>query len=335
MMKIVTIDDVAKAAGVSKSTVSQYLNKRFDYMSAKTKERIAVTINELGYQPNIVARSLKQKSTSTIGVIVANILHAFSTQVIRAIEDVCREFDFHIIVCNADDDPEKEKKYIDMLRAKQVDGMIIFPTGGNLALYQRMNQANYPIVFLDRYVPDVHVASIMLDNAKAARIAVGHLAEKGYSRIGIITTSITKNVSPRVERINGYKLALSERGLPVREQYIKSLEVNQIQAGIKEMLLLDKPPHAIIAGNDLTLIQLLKFIKANDLKIPEDLALIGIDDVSYANILSPALTTIAQPTFDMGMKAATLLLSKIQNSKEKDAIQIYRFEPKLIVRAST
>lgn len=125
-MKRITIQDVARLAGVSKSTISQYLNKRYDYMSEETKKRIEAAINELGYEPNFIARSLKQKKTSTIAVIVANILHSFSTKVIRAVEDYCNENGFHVIVCNADDDPEKEANYIRMLRAKQVDGMIVF-----------------------------------------------------------------------------------------------------------------------------------------------------------------------------------------------------------------
>src|SRR5699024_6039835 len=113
---------------------------------------------------------LKQKSTTTIGVIIANILHEFSTQVIRAIEDVCNEMDFHIIVCNADDNPEKERKYIEMLWAKQADGIIIFPTGGNIDLYKQMKSDDYPVVFLDRHVPDLEITSILLNNKSAATL---------------------------------------------------------------------------------------------------------------------------------------------------------------------
>ncbi|WLD93338.1 LacI family DNA-binding transcriptional regulator [Alkalihalobacillus sp. AL-G] len=333
-MKTVTISDVAKHAEVSKSTISQYLNKRYDYMAEKTKQRIEAAIEDLGYQPNIVARSLKQKSTTTIGVIVANILHEFSTQVIRAIEDVCHELDFHIIVCNADDDPTKEKKYIDMLRAKQVDGLIIFPTGDNVALYKRMISINYPVIFVDRSVPDVPVPSIMLDNEMASKVAVEHFIEKGYRRIGIVTTSIIKNVSPRVERINGYKKALKEKGLPVVPEYIQSLEIDQIQTGLKQMFESADPPEAILAGNDLALIEILKYTKEHQIKTPESLALIGIDDVSFASFYSPSLTTIAQPTFEMGKKAAELLLEKIQKRDDEHTQHVHRFEPTLIERSS-
>ncbi|WP_164667824.1 substrate-binding domain-containing protein [Virgibacillus doumboii] len=335
-MQTVTITDVARHAGVSKSTVSQFLNKRYDYMGTKTKEKIEEAIEELGYQPNIVARSLKQKSTTTIGVIVANIMHEFSTQVIRSIEDFCHEMDFHIIVCNADDEPEKEKKYINMLRAKQIDGIIIFPTGDNVDLYESMIDENYPIVFMDRHVPEIAISSIMLDNEKASSLAIDEFVRNGYERIGIVTTSTIKNVTPRIERINGYKKALEAHGFPVMNDYIKSAEIHDIQSELQEMLSLENPPEAILAGNDLALIEILKSTKKSQKRIPEDLALIGIDDVSFADIYHPSITTIAQPTFGMGKQAAEFLLDKITNksSEEKEA-NIERFSPKLIARESS
>ncbi|MFB4475856.1 LacI family DNA-binding transcriptional regulator, partial [Oceanobacillus caeni] len=185
-MRRITISDVAEHAGVSKSTVSQYLNKRYDYMGKKTKERIEHAVKELGYSPNIIARSLKQKSTMTIGVIVANILHVFSTQVIRAIEDFCNEKDFHVIICNADDDPEKEKRYIEMLQSKQVDGIIAFPTGGNVELYKALIEVQFPVVFMDRIIPGIEIDTVILDNEKASFLAVEEFLRKGYREIGML-----------------------------------------------------------------------------------------------------------------------------------------------------
>ncbi|WP_173918373.1 LacI family DNA-binding transcriptional regulator [Halobacillus sp. Marseille-Q1614] len=332
-MKSVTMADVAKHANVSKSTVSQYLNKRYDYMGEKTKQRIKAAIEELGYQPNIVARSLKQKSTKTIGVIVANILHTFSTEVSRAIEDVCHAADFHTIICNADDDPAKEKKYIEMLRAKQVDGLIIFPTGNNRELYKRMLNEKYPVVFIDRPVPDIPVSSVMLNNERASELAVNHLVDKGYNRIAMITTSIIDNVSPRFERMEGYKKALQARGIESREDWIKSIQPEQIEEALEKMFE-STPPDAVIAGNDLVLKEILKFAKHQKLSIPEDLSVIGIDDVPYASFYTPAITTVAQPTFKMGKTAGELLLSKIQKKQSTDDRPDFRFEPTLMVRDS-
>ncbi|MCK6208773.1 LacI family DNA-binding transcriptional regulator [Bacillus infantis] len=333
-MKKVTMADVAQLANVSKSTVSQYLNKRYDYMAEKTKLRIEEAIAELGYQPNAVARSLKQKKTSTIGVIVANILHAFSTQVIRTIEDISNENDYHVIVCNADDDPVKEQKYIEMLRAKQVDGLIIFPTGGNIDLYQSLVQANFPLVFMDRIVPEVKVDTLLLDNPQASRLAVNHFIEKGYRRIGMITTSLINNLTPRIERMEGFKQALIERGIPVHDEYIAGAEVEQIKDHLQEMFSLKEPPEALLAGNDLALMELLLFAKENNMAIAEQVAMIGIDDVSFAKIYQPTLTTVKQPAIEMGKKAAALLFERIENGDKDHCPDIYRFEPELIVRES-
>ncbi|WP_101842198.1 LacI family DNA-binding transcriptional regulator [Halobacillus sp. Marseille-P3879] len=333
-MKTVTMADVAEQANVSKSTVSQYLNKRYDYMGEKTKLRIEEAIRELGYQPNIVARSLKQKSTKTIGVIVANILHTFSTEVSRAIEDVCHLQDFHTIICNADDDPAKEKKYIEMLRAKQVDGLIIFPTGNNRELYKRMLDEKYPVVFLDRSVADIPVSSVMLENEKASELAVHHFYEKGHKLIAMITSSIAESVSPRVERMKGFKKALQSLGLTEREEYVKSVEPDEVRRSLHEMWQNSEPPEAILAGNDRVLKEILTFVKEKNLSIPGDLSIIGVDDVPYADFYNPPLTTVAQPTFEMGKTAAEVLLDKIKKKQPEDNRPDDRFEPKLIVRDS-
>lgn len=334
VVKAVTMADVARHANVSKSTVSQYVNKRFDYMSEDTKKRIERTIAELDYRPNILARSLKQKSTTTIGVIVANIVHTFSSQVIRTIEDACNKADFHVMVCNADDNPVKEKKYIEMLRAKQVDGIIILPTGVNRDLYQEMVDSNYPVVFVDRTVADISIPSVMLDNEKAAEIAVRHFIENGFDRIGIIT-NIVKNITPRKERVEGFKEAILKNSLKIRDEYIKNLEVSAVQEGLAEMLALPNPPQAILAGNDLVLIEMLKHVKKKTIRIPDDLAIIGIDEVSFSTFYEPGLTIIEQPAIEIGEKAAELLLNKIQKKENGNSKAIYRFDPKLVVRESS
>lgn len=333
-MKRVTMADVARHANVSKSTVSQFLNKRYDYMAELTKERIEQSIRELGYHPNVVARSLKQKKTSTIGVIIANILHTFSTQVIRAIEDVCHENDYHVIVCNADDNPEKEKKYFEMLIAKQVDGLIVFPTGKNIELYESILEQRFPLVFMDRLVLDIPVDTVMLNNQAASEKAVHHFIEKGYERISIVTNSIIQQFTPRIERIDGYRKAIIEADIPIREEYIKALEVDKIKDGLKEMLSLPNPPEAILAGNDFVLIEILNYAKEEELSVPGDLALIGIDNVRFADFYSPPITTVKQPAFDMGQKAAELLFLKIESGDIGAEPKIYRFEPELIIRES-
>ena len=333
-MKRVTIKDVADYVNVSKSTVSQYLNNRFEYMSPETKDRIEQAIKELRYQPNYIARSLKQKRTSTIGVIVANILHTFSTQVIRSVEDYYSEKDIHVIVCNADDNPLKERNYINMLQAKQVDGLIIFPTGGNLDLYQAMEENHYPVVFVDRIVAGVNINAVLVDNEKISSLAVKQLIEKGHQKIGLITLPLERAVTPRIERMMSYKKALLAHGLNVNEDYAKGLEIAKIQEAIEAMLSLIDPPTAIIAGNDLALMEILKYIRKKGIRIPGDIAVIGVDDVPFSNIFDPPLTTIRQPAFEIGEKAANILLDLIEHKNKLIEAKIYRFEPELIIRSS-
>ncbi|WP_093045150.1 LacI family DNA-binding transcriptional regulator [Thalassobacillus cyri] len=333
-MKKTTISDVAKHAQVSKSTVSQYLNERFEYMREETRKRIEKAIKELNYQPNNVARSLKLKSTATIGVIVANILHSYSTQVIRAIEDTLNENEFSTIICNADDDPEKEKKYIETLLARQVDGLIVFPTSGNQELYKRLIDSNFPIVFVDRYVSDLNADAVMLDNEKAIHLAVEHLLTNGYEDIAVLTTSLENAVVPRLERIQGYRSAMDRFKLPIREDYIKSMDLSVMKDGIAELFQLEKPPQAIVSGNDLTLMEFLKYAAEHNVKIGTDVGLVTIDEVPYASVHNPPLTTIAQPTFEMGEKAVELLLHKFDSIKKNDP-KIYRFDPSIIARKSS
>ncbi|MBX9971573.1 LacI family DNA-binding transcriptional regulator [Cytobacillus firmus] len=331
-MKNVTIADVAKHANVSKSTVSQYLNKRYEYMSEKTRKKIEETIEALNYEPNILARSLKQKSTFTVGVVVANILHTFSTQIIRAIENYYYKQGFQIIVCNADDDPEKEKKYIEVLRAKQVDGIIIFPTGGNLDLYKRMKRDQFPIVFMDRMIEELDIATVMLDNQLAAKLAVDHFVEKGYKDIAIVTTSIIRSISPRVERIEGYKETLESYGIQYAD-YIKTADPEEISAALSELFTLEKPPEAILAGNDIVLNEILKYLKNHSMSIPEDAAVIGIDEVPFANFYTPEITTVKQPAVEMANLAAELLFNQINNAGKAET-GVYRLKPTLIPRNS-
>ncbi|GEK59069.1 LacI family transcriptional regulator [Marinococcus halophilus] len=327
-----TMSDVAKKANVSKSTVSQYLNGRYEFMSKKTRDMIQRVIEETGYSPNVVARSLKVKKTSTIGVIVANILHKFSTEIIRAIEDACMEADVHVIVCNADDDPEKERKYIKALMAKQVDGFIVFPTGDNIDMYELLEERNIPLVFLDRIIPDLAVNTVLLDNFKAVDTAVQVFAQAGHTRIAIVTMPATAYVTPRLERIEGFRISMERYGLEMQENHIIDQPLDRIQQEVTGMMSGPAPPTAVLAGNDLVLLEILNECKNSGRHIPEDFSLISIDDVSYANVYQPSLTTIKQPSAEIGEKGAEVLLQKIRG--EINDQQIVRMAPTLIARES-
>ncbi|ADI26585.1 LacI family DNA-binding transcriptional regulator [Geobacillus sp. C56-T3] len=332
-MKKVTMADVAKLANVSKSTVSQYLNKRYEYMSEETRKRIAEAIEELGYQPNIIARSLKQKTTATIGVIVFNMLHMLTTQVLHAIEEECQKRGFQVIVCNSGDDPDKEKTYIETLLAKQVDGMIVFPTGKNEEVYRRLVEERFPLVFVDRMVPGVGADSVLLDNFAAAEMAVDYFASNGYGRIAIVTPPLVPYNVPRMERLEGFRAAMRKRGLDVEERNIIAADPGALPEVLKQRFAEPKRPNALFAINDLTLMGVLRFVKETGIRMPDELAIINIDDVPFADIYTPALTTIAQPTFVMGKKAAERVFDQMK-AKKTDGPRVFRFSPVLMERTS-
>lgn len=329
--------DVAELAGVSKSTVSQFLSKRYNYMSADTKKKIEQAIEELGYIPNEVARSLKHKKTYIVGVISSTILSRFTTEVVRAIEDECQLKGIQVIVCNTDDDPLKEKEYVQSMIARQVDGLIIFPTEENKKLYASLLKNGYPFVFVDRKVNDISVDTVLLNNEKASELAVETFIRHNHTRIGIITFPLgKKTITTRSERLSGYRKTLDTYGLAVNEGYIKSGRLDQLQGLIDELFHMDSPPTSIVATNDMILEQVLIYAKRNQLTIPDDFSLIGIDDVSFASFYTPPITTISQPSFEMGKRSARLLLDKIdQREQEPDGrADIIRLDPAINHRES-
>ncbi|CAH1222781.1 Ribose operon repressor [Paenibacillus auburnensis] len=333
----VTMKDVAELAGVSKSTVSQFLSKRYNYMSADTKKKIEQAIEELGYIPNEVARSLKHKKTYIVGVISSTILSRFTTEVVRAIEDECQLKGIQVIVCNTDDDPLKEKEYVQSMIARQVDGLIIFPTEENKKLYASLLKNGYPFVFVDRKVNDISVDTVLLNNEKASELAVETFIRHNHTRIGIITFPLgKKTITTRSERLSGYRKTLDTYGLAVNEGYIKSGRLDQLQGLIDELFHMDSPPTSIVATNDMILEQVLIYAKRNQLTIPDDFSLIGIDDVSFASFYTPPITTISQPSFEMGKRSARLLLDKIdQREQEPDGrADIIRLDPAINHRES-
>ncbi|WP_040205786.1 LacI family DNA-binding transcriptional regulator [Neobacillus jeddahensis] len=325
-MEKVTMADVAKAAGVSKSTVSQFLNKRFEYMGEKTKQKIAEAIDTLGYQPNYIARSLKQKRTSMVGIIVANIMHYFSTEVSRAIEDFCHHHDLHAIVCNADDDPEKEKKYIEMLRAKQVDGLIIFPTGQNNELYERLINQDYPVVFVDRKVENVRGFSIVTDNQDSTYKAIQQFVAQGHRNIAFAVQPLT--VSTRKERFQGYQKALLDAGLEMNPEFIVESDISEMKAKLERLFSMEDRPTAIFCGNDRVFLVAVEALKDKGIKIGKDIELVVFDNIPFAPLLETPITFIVQPASEMGTKAAELLFEQM-NKVERDPVEIV-FQSKLM-----
>lgn len=322
-MPRVKMEDIAKMAGVSKSTVSQYLNKRYEFMSAETRERIEKVIRETGYQPNALARGLKVKRTQTIGIIIANILHYFSTAVCRGIEDYCNQHGYNVIICNADDDPAKERGYIDMLLAKQVDGIICVTTGENNELLGELAARKYPLVLVDRKAEGIETDGVYSNNEQGAFDAVEHLIRTGHRRIALLSPELQR-VSTRKERYAGYVKALQTHDIPVNETYVKFVrEFSALKDILQELLRLPEPPTALFCSNDLSTMETLRALKEGGIRVPEHIAIVGFDDSPWTDLLEPPLTRVVQRTFEIGALSAEKLLRQIEQPDEVEpAVQI-------------
>ena len=332
----ITIKDIAQKAGVSKSTISRYCNGQMNLLKPETKARVSAVINEFNYQPNSLARSLKQKRTYTVGAIISNILNPFSTSIIRGMEDYCNEMGFSLILCNADDNPAKEKKYIEVLVAKQIDGLLITTTECNNELLLQV-QAKIPVVVIARKVPHLKGDTVTINNAAGVRMAVRHLVELGHRSICMFSLPYKEvNRSPRAERVKAYREALAENGLEFRKELLVESDTapNNVEAQIERLLKLRDRPTAILGSNDLITMALVRALKQLRIAIPGQLALTGFDDWDWASVVEPPVTVVAQPSYEMGRKAAVLLVKRIESPEKPRKARTHVYQPQLIIRAS-
>lgn len=330
----VTIKDVAEKAGVSKTTVSRFLNGMYDMMGEEVREKIEHTIKELKYKPNRLAQGLKSKKTKTIGLIIFNVLNPFSSKLIRGVEDVCRKHGYSLFLCNADNDPNLERKYITELYHKQVDGIMTATVGNNEDLYKELSEEGFPLVFVDRRMNEQFGDQILTNNLEGAYNAVAHLCKLGHKQIAYLTAPVD-GVSNRTERLEGYKKALIDfdieyNPLLVREVSLKEGDGYKATIDILQSL----EPTAIFSMNDTLNLEVFKAIKELGYKIPHDISFVGFDDTDWAPITEPPITVVAQPTYEIGVKVAETILKRI-HAKKKTKFATTIFDTKLVIREST
>lgn len=331
------INDVAQKAGVSKSTVSQYLSGRYEYMGADTRERIKEIIESIGYRPNALARSLKNKSTNSVAVIVSSVLNPFFTSIIRGAEDYCKKAGFNLILCNADGDPAKEREYIETLLPKQIDGFLIATTEQNND-YIRNVDKHTPVVLAGRNVPDIGTDAVSVNNFSGISMGVEHLLSLGHRKIALFVLPYsTIKATPRSERVQAFKTVIKNRDHPGIIDWIVEVENDEelIRQKANELLSLgENRPTAFFGANDIMTITLFKVLKQMGVKLPQELALIGFDDWEWAALLDPPISAVAQPTYQMGYDAAELLVARINNKNILPKPQIAVYEPTLVARRS-
>lgn len=328
-----TMKDVAHRAGVSITTVSHVINKT-RFVSDELCQRVQAVMDELNYRPNNLARSLRVGETKSIGLIVPDNSNPFFAEVSRTVEDIGFEKGYGVFLCNSDDIIEKEAAYVSMLIAKQVDGVIFIATGNTQEHLLDLMQCNIPVVVVDRDLPHTLVDVVLVNNEQGGHDATQYLLDLGHRDIGCIAGP--SRLTPSAARVSGYRRALEAAGIPVREDLVVSgdFRPRSGETAVASLLKLDQPPTAVFACNDLMAIGALRGLRNHGLKAPQDISVVGFDDIPLAAEVSPALTTIAQPIVELATCATDLLISRIQHNRVGEDTQCRVLDTKLIVRHS-
>jgi LacI family transcriptional regulator len=306
-----TIKDVAKTAQVSITTVSHVINGT-RHVSDKLRERVLCAMETLGYRPNAVAQSLRRGSTGTIGLILPDNANMFFAEIARIIEDLGFQNGYSVILCNTNDDPGKEFTYTRTLLEKQVDGMLFISAGNSGPSTRRILEEGVPMVVVDRELPDMETDQILVDNFAGGYIAGQYLTHLGHRRLACIGGPL--RLTPSAQRIQGFTHALEEANLPFDPEYMVRGDF-RFPSGEQAMDHLiemgSRRPSAVFVCNDMMAFGAIRSAHKHQLQVPQDLSIIGFDDIPLAQAVSPGLTTIAQPIAQLAQKSIDLLLEKM------------------------
>ncbi|MGN6352269.1 MAG: LacI family DNA-binding transcriptional regulator [Parafilimonas sp.] len=333
---IATIADIAKALNISKSTVSRALHEHSD-INEQTRQAVLQTARDLDYQPNLLAKSLVQNKTNTIGIIVPEFLTYFFPTVIIGAQQIASAAGYNVIICQSQESYATELSNANVLIANRVDGVLISMTREtkNFDHYKRFERHGIPVVFFNRVCDEMNVPKVLVNDYNGAFKATEHLIKSGYRRIAHIGGPANLRLSHN--RLNGYKDALKKHKLPILDELITSCDLSK-QAAIKsakQLLELTTPPDAVFCVNDPAAIQLMLVAKNKGIDIPEDLGVVGFSNDPIAAIIEPALTTVEQPVAEMGRKAMQLLIDKLNGHIGKSTPAYLSLNTKLVVRKSS
>ncbi len=322
-MTKVNIRDIAREVGTSIATVSRALNNKKG-VSDDMRRRVLSKAKELGYIANGLARGMKISKTFTVGVLISDIKNPYFSEVISSMERVLYAKKYNLIICNVGEDYAKEREYLELLVSKNVDGLLVAPVKEekNLSIYRRLVRHGMKIVFFDRLVDSVQTDAVIVDNEAATYEAVRYLTKFGHKKIGAIY-GIEKSYTG-AERLKGFLEAVKDFGLEVRREWIKSGEFKEDLSYEQalEILSMKKRPSAIIAMNNFTTLGVMRAVRELNIKVPQELSVMGFDDAEWMKVCSPSVTTIVQPTDVIGMTAATLLLDAIEGGEFRKPQQV-------------
>lgn len=331
-----TILDIARAANVSKTTISRYINGKYEYMSGETKKRIEQVIEEAQYRPNNIARSLKSQRSKLVGALVADIGSQFSSILVKGIGDVCKENGYNLIIVNTDDNVEKENEYILSLLDQRVEGIVINTVDMNNKFLIETSKSGLPVVLADRELGCGKLDAVVTDNAGATSNAINHLIEVGYKNIAVFTQNPDR-ITTRRGRIEAFlDVCKSRMGIDASDM-VYVIDTNDKKSVVRSIShLIGKSqgnPPAIFAVNGVTLLSVLNAVNTLHLKMPDDIGVCGYDDWGWAELVPPGITTLAQSTYDMGVAATKMLLERI-NHRDLE-LQRLVLQTDLVLRGST
>ena len=328
-----TLKDLEKATGVSKSTISRAFNYP-DQVKKSTLKLVKQKAEEIGYVPSRVARRLQagQGKAKVIGLIIPDILNPYFAEITRGIEDVALKNGYALILNNSDENDERQRLCLDTLRMEGVDGIILPPVNEDDEYVKEIVEGGFNVVCVDRIMQNVAVDTIISDNEKGGYMVVSHLIKHGHKRIAYIGG--IPSISTTQDRLRGYKRAFQENNLEVDESLvlIGDSRQNSGEQLTRELLSMSNPPTAIFTGNNMTTLGAYVACNRMGVKIPVDVALVGYDDVPWAQALNPPPTVIDQSTYEIGKRAAETLLARIQNPDSSPVT--VKINPKLVIRES-
>lgn len=329
-----TIHDIARELKISASTVSRALQHN-PRISVKTREKILAMADTIGYRPNVLASNLRNKKSNTIGIVVPLINRYFFSAVISGVEDVAFSAGYTVVISQSNDLANKEISIAHSMFSNRVDGLIISiamePT--NFEHLKAFRKKNIPLVFFDRVVPEIDTNKIVVDDFMGGFRVTQHLIDQGYQRIGHMAGP--QNLITYSDRKNGYKEALEKNGIPFDESLVVT---NSLTAGdgvnaIQHLMNLPWPPDAIFCGNDTTALSSMIYLRDKGIRIPEEVGIVGFSNEPFSRVVSPSISTIAQPGFVMGQKAAELILNQIAHKDKTFTTMVMPTE--LIIRESS
>lgn len=309
-----TIYDVASKAAVSPSTVSRVLNGT--QVSESLAARVHAAVEELGYRPSSVARNLRRQATMVWGLIISDIGNPFFTALVRGVEDAAHEAGYSLVLCNSDDDLDKERRYLDIALAEKMAGVVISPASEATTDLSLLVERGVPAVAVDRRVGRLAVDTVLVDNVWGARIATQHLMDAGCTRIACITGPTRTTTA--AERLQGYRQAHEDAGVDIDDALtvVENFKEDGGYDGAQRLLAAGTRPDGLFVANNLMTVGALEALVDAGVEIPRDMLLVGFDDIPWARLTRPRLTTVHQPTYEMGREAGRLLAARIGDEPE-------------------